>query len=585
VRRLPSVRRPTRCFLALLAVFAAFLHAVPAASAVAAALGSPAEGGTTGESAGRVTRTGDPSTCSGSKPFPGVTAGGVHRYDAYTYTNDTETDVCLTVSLATNGERQLFSVAYRGAFNPAEPGADYLGDSGRSTNAALGAVGYAISVAAGETVTVIVTEATAGNANGQPYELELSLTGVGFTRSSIAALESGAPLTLTLHRSGDLSASTSVSFATADGLGEFPATAPGDYLPQSGSVTFSAGQKTATMAVQLVDDSAAEGAEEFRLLLTDVETGAGIGPHASVSIEVRDDDPRPVRRLAGDDRVATAIAVSQAALPDAASAAGVILASAGGFADALAGTPLAVARDGVVLLTPREALDDRVRAEIGRVMQPDGTVYVLGGPHAISEAVVDALVASGFHTQRVAGADRFETAVAVAGLFEDPATIYLATGRDFPDAIAAGAAAGVSAGVVLLTDGPRMPDSTNDFLRTHPNVPVNAIGGDAERAMPSAASFVGEDRYATAVLVADHVLSGSTTVGVASGERFPDAITGGAHIAALGGALVLTRADSLPEATADWLVDAPVIAPFVYGGPVAISDAVVAAIEAALQDH
>lgn len=63
----------------------------------------------------------------------------------------------------------------------------------------------------------------------------------------------------------DASAQTvTVSFATADGT----ATAPGDYAPLNGTVTFSPGETSKTVAVAVKADAVSEGAESFGLNLS-----------------------------------------------------------------------------------------------------------------------------------------------------------------------------------------------------------------------------------------------------------------------------------------------------------------------------
>ena len=100
-------------------------------------------------------------------------------------------------------------------------------------------------------------------------------------------------------------------------------------------------------------------------------------------------------RLAGSDRVATAIQSSWAEFGDG-QAGAVVLARSDAFPDALAGTPLAAAAHAPLLLTPPTGLDDRVRAEIARVLAPGGAVYLLGGPSALSPDVEQAIVADKF---------------------------------------------------------------------------------------------------------------------------------------------------------------------------------------------
>src|SRR5580704_6007818 len=72
---------------------------------------------------------------------------------------------------------------------------------------------------------------------------------------------------------------------------------------------------------------------------------------------------------------------------------------------------------------------------------------------------------------RLAGADRFATAAAVSqATYPDGAPIaYVATGLDFPDALAAAAAAG-GHGPVLLTLPDSVPPATSSELaRLHPH--------------------------------------------------------------------------------------------------------------------
>ncbi len=86
-----------------------------------------------------------------------------------------------------------------------------------------------------------------------------------------------------------------------------------------------------------------------------------------------------VTRFAGADRDGTAVAVSQATFAAAGSAKAVVLASDANYPDALAGTPLAVAKHAPLLLTTPSGLPAAVSAEIGRVAPKGSTVYELGG--------------------------------------------------------------------------------------------------------------------------------------------------------------------------------------------------------------
>ena len=137
------------------------------------------------------------------------------------------------------------------------------------------------------------------------------------------------------------------------------------------------------------------------------------------------------------------------------------------------------------------------------MLPPGGTVYLLGGTSAIPAAVAATLSSLGYAVVRYAGADRYGTALAVADALGDPSTVLLATGTNFPDALAAGPAAAHVGGVVLLTDGTVLPPPVATYLTAHHGT-VYAIGGPAITAYPAATALVGSDRYATAVAVASH---------------------------------------------------------------------------------
>ena len=118
-------------------------------------------------------------------------------------------------------------------------------------------------------------------------------------------------------------------------------------------------------------------------------------------------------RLSGADRYQTALDASGQTFADG-SADGVVLARGDLFADALSGVPLAGAYGGPLLLTPQNQLLPAVLVEIKRVLAPTGTVFLMGGTGALSDTVEAALVAGlpGHQVQRVAGTDRYATAVA-----------------------------------------------------------------------------------------------------------------------------------------------------------------------------
>ncbi len=114
-----------------------------------------------------------------------------------------------------------------------------------------------------------------------------------------------------------------------------------------------------------------------------------------------------VARLAGIDRIATAIATSMGAFPGSGSAKAVVLAQDLDFPDALAGGPLAADVGAPLLLTAPNVLSSATLTEIKRALPAGGTVVLLGGTSALTPAVETALTNAGFKPKRIAGTNRF----------------------------------------------------------------------------------------------------------------------------------------------------------------------------------
>lgn len=268
-------------------------------------------------------------------------------------------------------------------------------------------------------------------------------------------------------------------------------------------------------------------------------------PTAAPGMGVRD-PVEPVARLAGAGRIETAVETSRQLFDDD-GAGGVVLARADQFPDALAGTPLAVARRAPLLLSSPVELPPATLAEVERVLPAGGTVTLLGGEAALAPAVATALVERGYAIERVSGPNRFATAAALAEALGAPDDVLVASGNRFPDALGAGPAAASVEGAVLLTADESLPPETAAYLDARPAARVAAVGGPAARAVPTARPLVGADRYATNVALAEEFFPAPGVVGLATGLDFPDALAGGTAVGLLGGPVLLSDPAALPE--------------------------------------
>ena len=183
-----------------------------------------------------------------------------------------------------------------------------------------------------------------------------------------------------------------------------------------------------------------------------------------------------VTRLFGADRYETAGAVAQATFPAGADTA--YLASGTAFPDALSGVP-AAARAGAPLLLTRKA---SLPAATGAALSALGVkrIVVLGGTGAVSSAVEASLRSFGTVT-RIWGPDRYSTSAATSRLaFAGGAgTVYLASGTQFPDALAGGAIGGGLGSPILLTSRTSLPSSVLTEIDRLNATRVVIMGGTA----------------------------------------------------------------------------------------------------------
>ncbi len=269
-------------------------------------------------------------------------------------------------------------------------------------------------------------------------------------------------------------------------------------------------------------------------------------------------DPGPivtaVERLAGADRYLTAVEVSSqfdAGVP------AVYLATGAQFPDALGAAARAGSLDVPLLLTPGDRLPAQVRDEIRR-LAPEH-VYVLGGSRAVADDTLDQVqdAVPQARVRRVGGKDRYETASLVAGQFAAADTVFVATGENYPDALAGAAAAGAQEGPLLLVRHDTVPDSVDAELARLAPERIVVLGGEAalsEQVQQDLAAYAtleqiaGADRYETAVLLAADTETAAQVL-LASGENWPDGLTGAALAGHLSGPLVFTRTQTVPPVT------------------------------------
>ncbi|MFT2816928.1 cell wall-binding repeat-containing protein [Leifsonia sp. A12D58] len=284
-------------------------------------------------------------------------------------------------------------------------------------------------------------------------------------------------------------------------------------------------------------------------------------------------------RIAGDDRFATATAISKSAYPS--SGVPVVYVVTGlDFPDALSAAPAAAAQGGPILLVRPGDLPEATKIELKRLAPKK--IVVVGGTVAVGAGVFDALKAIQSNIQRISGADRYETSRMMASAaFPNATTSYVATGLDFPDALSASAAAGSQKiPVILLDKAPSLSAAVAASLSKMSTVKVagglNAVSASQEAGVKGlgikTARFAGDDRYQTGVLINKDAFPSVKTVYVATAFAFPDALAGAAVAGASGSPLYVTMPGCVPSSVRADITGRNAQKMVLLGGPNALSD-------------
>lgn len=282
------------------------------------------------------------------------------------------------------------------------------------------------------------------------------------------------------------------------------------------------------------------------------------------------------------------------------------IAFAGDFPDALAASFAAGSVQGPILLAETDSVPAPTLAALEDLSVQQ--VVLVGGTAVLSEGLASELSAAGYDVDRVSGVNRYQTASAVAmrygteadvGEIEGQRAAILASGADFPDALAAGPVAAGLGLPLFLTPPETTEASVNSSLEQLDIERIIVVGGtqavsagvvefyqdsgyDVER-------WSGATRTETARVIADNAVDrlGFTDELslLARGDNFPDALTAGVHGGMLSAPLLLAATPTqLSDTTRGWLAGrCPGVETVrAFGGTAAISETVLdEAVEAA----
>ena len=295
-----------------------------------------------------------------------------------------------------------------------------------------------------------------------------------------------------------------------------------------------------------------------------------------------------VGRIAGSDRIATALAVAT----ELKEVLGVdkfdaIIIAAGGtgsdktkFADALSGSYLASVKGAPILLYTKGALADANLEFIQKNLSANGTIYLLGGEAAVPAEVETAL--SGYAVKRLKGNDRYETNRVIlneVGL-DDADEILIATGTNFADCLSA-SATGLP---IMLVKGTNTELNAQqiEFLNGLKGKKFTILGGEAAVSAELEAAIEeligadverikGEKREETSTLIAKKYFATADYALIAYSKNYPDGLAGGVLANALGAPLLLSNTGNEKYASA-YVEEIGIEGGYILGGTAAVTD-------------
>ncbi|MCL2504496.1 MAG: cell wall-binding repeat-containing protein, partial [Coriobacteriia bacterium] len=309
-------------------------------------------------------------------------------------------------------------------------------------------------------------------------------------------------------------------------------------------------------------------------------------------------------RVYGADRYETGLDASRRNFNKAEA---VIIATGANYADALSASALAGSLKAPLLLTKPDTLSPGVLGEIKRLEAKKA--YIMGSTAAVSQGVEASLKDAGLNIERIGGPDRYATSAEVAkkvAVLEGPGfakKVLLARGDDFADGLSGSPLAYINKIPVLLTRPTALSTYASDVIIGLEVRDVTVLGStaavsagveDSVRGIdtsPTVRRVAGANRYETAQEIATYAFTNSLAtkrfLGVATGQNFPDALTGGVATGERGGVLILTTNSTL---SSNWLSYLPStyagIKPDiqVYGGSNVVTDGVMSTLQGLLLD-
>ena len=260
------------------------------------------------------------------------------------------------------------------------------------------------------------------------------------------------------------------------------------------------------------------------------------------------------QRLAGYDLYDTSVAIVENGWLQSDYA---VLAYGGNYPDALSAVPLAKKYDAPILLTSGNKLTSVTKQTL--VSLHVNKVFIVGGTAVVPTSIESELKLIGITPTRIAGLDRYETSLKIAQQINSPSALIITTGDDFPDALSIAPIAGVKQIPILLVPKDVLPDATRKYIASL-KVHQTYVLGDSSiisdlvcQQLPNPKRIVGVNKYERNIAI-NKEFDGSfnsSSLCIATGQGFSDALTGAAYAAKINAPIILVNSNP-PTNTKDY---------------------------------
>ncbi|MHB8126164.1 MAG: cell wall-binding repeat-containing protein [Desulfitobacteriaceae bacterium] len=248
----------------------------------------------------------------------------------------------------------------------------------------------------------------------------------------------------------------------------------------------------------------------------------------------------------------------------------VILSTGNGFGDALSASVLAHEKEAPILLVDSSVESSKDAFDYVILhLDTTGTVYIIGGIGIISAEFETKLNDLGFkNVVRIAGMDRYDTSYKIAGSLNDitVSTVVISSGEQYPDALSISSFAANKGWPILLSPHDALPQEMKKFLLERKPSKVYITGGvgtildnvksEISSLLPQASieRLTGQSRFDTNVIISETFAPNPSTVYLATGYGFADALAGSAVAAKNGDPIILidSSVPTLPKSVASY---------------------------------